>query len=86
MTIPLCKAVIDQWVLVEESDIRAAMGYLFYEHRLVVEGAGALAVAAFLKEQARFEDANVALLVCGGNIDPKKFLTILNRRAVTRER
>jgi threonine dehydratase len=77
VTIPLCKAVIDQWVLVEEEDIRAAMRYLFYEHRLVVEGAGALAVAAFMKEQERFKDANTALIVCGGNIDPKKFLGVI---------
>jgi threonine dehydratase len=77
MTISLCKAVVDQWVLVEEEDIRAAMRYLFYEHRLVVEGAGALAVAACMKEQQRFKDANAALVVCGGNIDPKKFLGLV---------
>jgi hypothetical protein len=30
-----------------------------------------------MKEQQRFKDANAALVVCGGNIDPKKFLGLV---------
>jgi threonine dehydratase len=78
ITIDLCRALIDQWILVDEADIYAAMRYLFFEHRLVVEGAGALAVAAFLKERVRIHEFNTALLVCGGNIDPKKFLKVVD--------
>jgi threonine dehydratase len=78
ITIDMCRALIDQWILVEEADISASMRYLFYEHRLVVEGAGALALAGFLKERERIHQYNVALVVCGGNIDPKKFLKIVN--------
>ena len=55
ITIDLCKALIDHWVLVEEKDITAAMRYLFFEHRVIAEGAGALGVAAYLKENARFK-------------------------------
>lgn len=77
ITIDMCKALIDQWILVEESDIGAAMRYLFYEHRLVVEGAGALAVAAYLREGEGLQEFNCALVVCGGNIDPKKFLQLM---------
>ena len=79
ITIDLCRALIDQWILVDEADIYAAMRYLFFEHRIVVEGAGALAVAAFLKERERIHEFNTALLVCGGNIDPKMFLNIVDR-------
>ena len=78
ITIDLCKALIDHWVLVEEKDITAAMRYLFFEHRVIAEGAGALGVAAYLKENARFKDRSCALIVCGGNIDPRKFLTVVN--------
>ena len=77
ITIDLCRALIDQWILVEEADISAAMRYLFYEHRLVVEGAGALALAGYLKEQERLHDYTTALVVCGGNIDPKRFLRVV---------
>lgn len=78
MTIGLCRALIDQWILVEEEDIRAAMRYLFYEHRLVIEGAGALAVAAYLRERPGLQNFNCALLICGCNIDPKRFLSVVS--------
>jgi len=80
ITIDMCKALIDQWILVEESDISAAMRCLFYEHRLVVEGAGALSVAAYLKERDRFTGYTCALLVCGSNIDPAAFLRIVDMK------
>jgi len=78
ITVGLCKALIDQWILVEEEDIHAAMRYLFFEHKIVVEGAGALAVAAYMRERDRLKDLNCALIVCGGNIDPKRFLAVVN--------
>ena len=80
MTVDLCRALVDQWILPEEADIKAAMRYLFYEHRLVVEGAGALAVAAYLREVDRLKELHCALIVCGGNIDPKKFLSVVAAR------
>ena len=77
ITIGLCKALIDQWILVEESDIQAAMRYLFYEHRIVTEGAGALALAGYFREREGLHHYNCGLLVCGGNIAPKKFLSVV---------
>ena len=77
ITIDLCRALIDQWVLVEEEEIVQAMKYLFYEHRLVVEGAGALTVAGYKKESERYKDQAAALIVCGGNIDMKLFCSTI---------
>jgi threonine dehydratase len=62
---------------VEEEEIAAAMRYLFFEHRMVVEGAGALAVAAYLKEQEYFKDRHTALVICGGTIDMKRFAGLM---------
>jgi threonine dehydratase len=81
LTIDMCKALVDQWFLVEERDISAAMRYLFFEHRLVVEGAGALSVAAYLKERERLTDYTCALLVCGSNIDPAAFIRIVDMKS-----
>ena len=78
ITIDMCKALVDQWILVEEKDISAAMRYLFYEHRLVVEGAGALSVAAYLKEREQLTNYTCALIVCGSNIDPATFLRVVD--------
>jgi threonine dehydratase len=81
LTIDMCKALVDQWILVEERDISAAMRYLFFEHRLVVEGAGALSVAAYLKERERLTDYTCALLMCGSNIDPTAFIRIVDMKS-----
>lgn len=77
ITIDLCRALIDHWVLVEEEEIVQAMKYLFYEHRMVVEGAGALTVAAYMKESDRYKDLSTALVVCGGNIEMKRFCSLI---------
>lgn len=80
ITIDLCRALIDQWVLVEEAEITSAMRYLFFEHRVVAEGAGALTVAAYRKEYERYQDLNTALIVCGGNINMHTFSSIVTER------
>jgi threonine dehydratase len=77
ITIDLCRALIDQWVLVEEVEIVAAMKFLFFEHRIVAEGAGALTVAAYLKERERYEGLAAVLVVCGGNIEMRKFCSLI---------
>jgi threonine dehydratase len=77
ITIGLCRALLDEWILVDEAEIVGAMKYLFYEHRQVVEGSGALTTAAFLKEYKRFEGRNCALVVCGSNVAMSRFCEIL---------
>lgn len=77
ITVDLCRALISRWVILTEEEITTAMRYLFYEHRLVSEGAGALAVAAYTKERSRYRDKNCALIVCGGNIEAERFLKLI---------
>lgn len=77
VTIGLCRALIDEWVLVDEEEIQGAMRFLFEDHRMVVEGAGALAVAAYVKERGRFAATHTALVVCGGNVSMPLFRKIV---------
>jgi threonine dehydratase len=46
ITVPLASRVVDDVVVVDEEQIAAAMRWLLREHRLVVEGSAATAVAA----------------------------------------
>jgi len=50
ITIPICAALVDELVLLEEDELAAAMGTALREHHLVIEGAAALALAASLRE------------------------------------
>ena len=62
----MCRAGLDDVLLVTESQVRAAMSGLLASEGLVVEGAGAVAVAAL--EQVRHPRRLV--VVTGGNVDP----------------
>ncbi|MEP7125127.1 MAG: threonine/serine dehydratase [Byssovorax sp.] len=57
-------------VLVSDDELRAAMRRLWDDLRILVEPAGAAAVAALLSGRAPLGDArHVAILVCGANLD-----------------
>jgi threonine dehydratase len=69
LTLPLAQAVVDEVVTCSEAEILAALRNLSQEETLLVEGAAALAMAAFQKlEDATLGKINVVLL-CGGNYD-----------------
>ena len=73
LTLALCQHYVDEWVLVDEREIHQAMRLIFEHHRLVVEGAAGVAIAAFLQSKAVLEGKQVVVMVCGGNIDVETF-------------
>jgi threonine dehydratase len=74
MTFPLVKQVVDYIVTIGEDDLARAMKGLATEERLIVEGAGAAAVAAIMAGKASAAGQNVIALVTGGNVDLPKWL------------
>jgi threonine dehydratase len=65
---------LDGVVLVDDDQIREAMRLLFRAAKLVVEPAGAAALAALMFPlRSRLEGKRVAVVVCGGNIDATTF-------------
>jgi len=60
-----------------EPEIEAAIRLLFEQHRLVVEGSGALGVGALLKRKDQFKGKKVVAVVCGRNIDLEVFKKII---------
>jgi threonine dehydratase len=77
ITLDLCRALIDDCVLVSEAEIAAAIRSLVAEHRMIVEGAAGVAVAAYQKMAARYAGQTVAIVLCGGNIGYTTLKTIL---------
>ena len=70
VTLDVCKSVIDACSLVSEDEILAAMRMVRDQQGWLMEGAAAVALAAFLKESARYAGKNVVVVICGGNISP----------------
>jgi threonine dehydratase len=63
--------VADDILLVEEESIAASMRVLFGELGLVVEGAGAITLAAATSFQDRFRGQRILLIIGGGNADER---------------
>ena len=68
ITFDFCRELIDEFVLVDEADIAAAMRiFIDFEHQLI-EGAAGVALAAMLGQRHRLAGHKVAVLICGGNV------------------
>lgn len=70
ITLETCRRVIDRSVTVTEDEILAAARRAWREDNELIEGAAAVAVAAFLKSAADYAGKSVAILLCGGNANP----------------
>jgi threonine dehydratase len=69
ITFPLTQQYVDEVILVSEEDIAAAIRYHFNEHHLIVEGSGAVGLAALLTQKYRpVQGAKVVNVVTGRNI------------------
>ena len=77
ITLELCQRYVEEIVLLSESEIEESIRLLFEQHRLVVEGSGALAVGGLLKRRERFKGKKVAAVVCGRNVDLEVFKRII---------
>jgi threonine dehydratase len=73
LTFALCRDLVDGIITVREAAIRQSMALLFERHGRLVEGAGALPLAAVLTAASRFRGRPVVLIVSGGNISPEAF-------------
>ena len=82
LTLPLIRSLVDDVVLVGEDDIEQAILMLLEIEKTVVEGAGAVGLAAVMKDRARFAGRHVGLVLCGGNIEPLVLAEIIERGMV----
>jgi len=64
---------------VREPSIEEAMTYYIELEKTVAEGAGAVPLALVLEAPARFAGRRVALVVSGGNVDPRALSSVVLR-------
>ena len=68
ITFPLCRACVDDWLVVDEPAIRAALRLVLERQSVLIEGAAALPVAALLAARDCWRGARVALVLSGSHI------------------
>ena len=78
ITLELCRRHVDEILLLTEEEIAAAIRLLFYEHRLVAEGSGALGIGGLLQRKDHFKGKKVVAVVCGRNVDLEVFKKIIS--------
>jgi len=76
-TFELVRKLVDEVVLVSEEEIASAMRFAFKEHHLVLEGAGAVGIAALRAGKVRNVQGDVAIVLSGGNVDMDAFLKLV---------
>ncbi len=69
VTFPLCQRLVDDWIVVKEETILEAMRLLLFSQHEVVEGSGAVGVAALLEQAERFKGKRVGVVISGGNVE-----------------
>ena len=74
---------VDEVVTVSDEEIAVALTYLLEREKTLVEGAGAVPLAALLFEAFDYEDGETIVpALCGGNIDTNQLTTVLVRGLV----
>ena len=68
ITFELCRELVDEFVLVSEAEIAAAMRAYINAEQDQIEGAAGVAIAALLNRQDVVRGMKVAIIICGGNV------------------
>jgi threonine dehydratase len=79
-TFPMVRDYVDDIVLVSEEAIADAMFFALDSLHLVVEGAGAVGLAALLNRRSSQLGKNVVLVLSGGNMDVAQLIAIASER------
>lgn len=77
LTLEIMKSVVDDFLLVTEDEMRIAAYHTMKETHNLVEGAGAAALAAILKNKDRFQGKTVVAILSGGNLNLAELPEIL---------
>ncbi len=86
-TFEVIKARVDEVVTVSDAEIANALTSLLERSKTLVEGAGAVPLAAVIEERFEYdEDETIVPTLCGGNIDLNVLTTVITRGLVERGR
>ncbi len=78
ITFDLCRELVDDYVLVDEPEIAAAMRLFMDSQHQLIEGAAGVAIAAMLATAADLQGRKVVILICGANISRATLRTVIS--------
>ena len=81
----IIKELVDETILVKESSIEQAISMFLLNDKTLVEGAGALGLAAVLESKDRKKSDDIGVIACGGNLDSRVLSSLLMRELVRKK-
>ncbi len=75
-TFNMIQKYVDDTVLVSEEEIAGAMAFALNQHHIVVEGGGAVGIAALLHHKIKRPGQHVVVLVSGSNVDMSMLMNL----------
>ncbi len=81
ITLDLCRSLVDEWVLVSEKEIAAAMRLMIETQHTLVEGSAGVAVAGYLRLKEEMRGKTAAMIICGGNVSLATLRTVIDMNA-----
>lgn len=79
ITFPVCQRVVDEFALLSEDAIAEAMRFMVEKHHMLIEGAAALSIAAYLEDPTRHRGQSVVLVVSGKKVSLETLTKVLSK-------
>lgn len=77
ITFGICRDLVDDWILVDEAEIRSAIRMVLERHQMLIEGAAALPVSSYLKHAERFAGLHTVLVLSGARLAMETLRTVI---------
>ncbi|MGD9133455.1 MAG: pyridoxal-phosphate dependent enzyme [Desulfobacterales bacterium] len=85
-TLRMVDKFTDEHLLISEEEIKDGMFYIFDKQRLIVEGAGAVAIGALIHKKINVNGKRVVALLSGSSINSEEYIRIIQSRFTNREK
>ncbi|MEM9205329.1 MAG: hydroxyectoine utilization dehydratase EutB [Pseudomonadota bacterium] len=82
LSFPMCRDLLDDVILVTEEEIQHALQVLYFEERLIAEGACVVGIAALLSGKLPPLTGATATIITGRNVDMMQFTQIVTGEPV----
>ena len=82
----ILKNLVDKCLLVKENKIEEAISIFLLKDKTLVEGAGAIGLAAILDGEIYKNAKNIGIIACGGNLDSRVLSSLLMRELVRKKK
>jgi len=79
-TLQMVEKFADEHLLISEEEIKDGMFYIFEKQRLIVEGAGAVAISALIHKKINVKGKKVVALLSGSSINSEEYIRIIQGR------